>query len=112
MYNALVGALQHRDQLAGRAAGSGPEAQQCQKQLQDAGFTEEATLVGRMLQRDFERNGVHLDSNKQQQLADLNMRMHNAGTAHGVSPLQYLVRGVHDYPTLPEHENVLQGAHH
>ena len=82
MYNALTSSLNWRDQVGGQLSGADGAARQ--QQLQQAGFTKEATLVGRMLQRDFEKSGVHMDSRQQQQLADVTMHVHDAGARFGV----------------------------
>jgi mitochondrial intermediate peptidase len=71
LYTALMHALRvwDREQAAGS---SGQVTRSSSKPVGNAGgFSEETVLVGRMLQRDFERYGVHLDGQRRDRMTAL-----------------------------------------
>ncbi|PRW32540.1 putative mitochondrial intermediate mitochondrial [Chlorella sorokiniana] len=74
LYSALARAL--REQQAAAAAAVGPAAAAA---AAAQGWTPEAVLVGRMLQRDFERYGVHLQGEAQDRMNSLMERSQELG---------------------------------
>ena len=74
LHQTLASALQQRDRLA---------SAQASQQLAQTGFTEEASLVGRMFLHDFERFGVHLAPLQQRKALELTMQVHTAGACFG-----------------------------
>ena len=89
LHSTLKHALHHGDQLANQSAASTGALEQ----VADAGFTDETALVGRMYLQDFERFGVHLDKQRQQQLADLTLDLHKAGFSFGTRTSLMLLPG-------------------
>ena len=92
LHSTLVRAMAWRDQIASSASASGgrsEQVQQQQRQLAEAGFTEEATLVGRALLQDFARFGVHLHKEQQERLMAVTLDLHQASASFGTAILEY-----------------------
>ena len=76
LYNALVKSLQHHDRLHSQYQASTSNAGESPTL---EGYTREALLVGKLLRRDFEMAGIHLDAAKQQKITELNTSIRHVG---------------------------------
>ena len=96
MYDALVGALNRHDTIAERNLSaevvSGRDSE---------GFTQEAVLVGRLLRRDFEISGIHLEPKEQQDVTRLTAGIHQTGFS--ISKLTSPTVNLHRQISMYEH---------
>ena len=90
LYDALVQALDHHDRLQSHSHASTSSAHGGQSAAQAPlpleGYTREALLVGKLLRRDFEKAGIHLDDRHRQEVAELTARIHQTGFQISASP--------------------------